>query len=91
MKKRIFHFYADPAHGWLKVNKKQLVDLGIQEKVSRYSYQNGEWAYLEEDLDAGIFISALKSQGVEVTLKRHHSERSSRIRNYQSYNSNRGG
>jgi hypothetical protein len=57
-----FTFYSDGAHGWLRVPISLINELGIAGQISQYSYQDSEafpeYAYLEEDLDAGIFIKA---------------------------------
>ena len=57
------NFYTDAGHGWLEVERKALETLGLLPMVSRYSYENGDKVYLEEDLDAGLFLSALKGLG----------------------------
>jgi len=55
-KKYIAH--TDGGHGWLAVKRAELVELGILDKVSRYSYQRGDTVYLEEDCDASLFHHA---------------------------------
>lgn len=83
---QVFQFYADPGHGWMAVKKQQLVELGIAAKISSYSYQRGDTAYLEEDCDLEKFFKAfIEKNGVEPILKQHHGERQSKIRNYESY------
>ena len=77
--------YFDPGHGWLKVKKDELVKLGIADKITAYSYERGEYAYLEEDCDAGTYITALRKLGIECKMKHHYGEKRSRIRNYDSY------
>jgi hypothetical protein len=80
------NFYTDPGHGWAKVNKKVLIDLGIAEQISAYSYQRGDFAYLEEDWDLGQFMSAAHAAGIEIKLKQFNCrERSSKIRSYRPY------
>jgi hypothetical protein len=37
-----FDYIMDPGHGWLKVPKALLAQLGIADKISPYSYQRGE-------------------------------------------------
>ena len=56
-----FNFYSDPGHGWLRVRIEWLIELGIYEAISEYSYvsDSGRWVYLEEDLDALIFNNAV--------------------------------
>jgi len=80
-----FNFYTDPGHGWIKVPKKLLIKLGIDNAITPFSYVRGEYAYLEEDTDASTFITAMKKANKTVELKAHNSNKSSRIRNYQSY------
>ena len=53
--KKAFTFYSDPGHGWLKVNKRDLMELSLEDKISNYSYVSGENVYLEEDCDASLF------------------------------------
>jgi hypothetical protein len=54
-----FQFVYDGGHGWLIVNRSELDHLKIANKISEYSYQDGDTIYLEEDRDAPIFTSAL--------------------------------
>ena len=52
-------FYSDPGHGWLEVDRDVLVDLGIADEVSSYSYQRGDKVFLEwsgDDQKAGSEI-----------------------------------
>lgn len=59
--KRTGHtFYNDPGHAWLEVQVSDLKLLGIDKKISGYSYRNNEgFAYLEEDQDAGTYLNAI--------------------------------
>lgn len=58
-------FWSDPGHGWLEVPTAELKELGIENKISSYSYINweGSKAYLEEDCDAGVYLNKLKENG----------------------------
>lgn len=81
-----FDFFMDPGHGWVKVPKTLLKQLGIESKISSYSYQQGEYAYLEEDCDAGEFIVAYKKKFADLPkFNERVSNKSSRVRNYESY------
>jgi len=53
---------VDAGHEWLAVKKKELVDLGIAQKISGYSYEKGATAYLEGDCDAALFFDAYKAK-----------------------------
>lgn len=79
------HFYADPGHGWLQVPMRKLMELGIQNDISRYSYMRDADAYLEEDADASQFIKALEKAGETYKVLQHHTNRRSRIRDYDTY------
>jgi hypothetical protein len=78
-------FFNDPGHGWLRVPRKILVQLGILDQISSYSYQRGDAVYLEEDCDASKFQAAANAAGLEVTFADHYSGRPSRIRSYEGF------
>ena len=80
-----FDFYSDPGHGWVKVSKELLAKLGISHKISQYSYQRGNFAYLEEDCDANLFVQAMEAHGLPFSFRDHNTNQMSRIRNYCSY------
>jgi hypothetical protein len=80
-----FDIYTDAGHGWLKVSKKQLKELCIAESISHYSYQRGDFAYLEEDCDLPKFVQAMDKIGKCVEYRPHHSNKSSKIRSYDRY------
>lgn len=78
--------YSDPGHGWGKVPLKTLKELGIEHKITSYSYVRGAYAYLEEDCDMSTFYEALKAKGLTLKVTGHTGDKQSRIRNYHSYN-----
>jgi len=80
-----FQMYSDPGHGWIKVKKSLLIKLGIADKISTYSYMRKDDAYLEEDRDASLLISALKAKGKTFEYKESVSNKSSKIRSYDYY------
>lgn len=55
-------FIEDPGHGWLEVPLDLIKKLNIESKISKGSYKNNKYAYLEEDLDYEIFHEACKKQ-----------------------------
>ena len=86
MNERTYIFHSDPGHGWLQVPVKDIRDLGIMTDISRYSYQKGDVAYLEEDCDAPLFLEALRNRGITVKiLERVCRDRSAPIRNYPRF------
>ena len=79
-------FYQDPGHGWVKVSLKLINKLGINDKISSYSYVRKDNAYLEEDCDFGILADALEANKITYTLIDKVSRtRSSKIRSYDRY------
>ena len=80
-----FTLYSDPGHGWLKVSKKLLTELNIADKISSYSYQRGDFAFLEEDCDLAVFFEAMSVKGETIEYKYQIGNKTSRIRNYDSY------
>lgn len=84
---KTFDFISDPGHGWVKVPIKLLWELGIAEKITTYSYQRGEYAYLEEDGDATLFHRAFfdRYHRFPVYRERNAGQKYSRVRGYRSY------
>ena len=79
-------FYSDPGHAWLKVPIKELEALGIERKISKYSYHNEGMAFLEEDQDAGVYLDAQKLTGNgEIKLEFKHTDEDSPIRGYDRF------
>lgn len=58
-----FNFYFDAGHGWLEVPMSQAAAVGLDEgDFTAYSYRQGNTLYLEEDLDAMIFVRAWEAE-----------------------------
>jgi hypothetical protein len=74
-------FHADPAHGWLEVNRADLEALNIAHKISRYSYASGTKVFLEEDSDAAHYLRAADGRGWTITTTEKHTNGDSFIRN----------
>lgn len=77
--------YSDAGHAWAKVKKSVLVNLGIADKITRYSYQRGDYAYLEEDCDLTTLCMALNERDTRVKFVEKSSTRDSKIRSYERY------
>jgi hypothetical protein len=80
-----YMFFQDPGHGWVKVSLKELQKLGIADKISVYSYRRKDSVYLEEDCDLHTFDQAKRARGEGVVLVERHTNRASKIRNYDRY------
>ena len=79
------NYYSDPGHGWVKVPKKIIKELGIEDKISSYSYMKDDFVYLEEDGDLTLFCKTMEKMGKTVEFKESTSNKYSRIRKYHSY------
>jgi len=49
-------FIIDDGHGWLRVPMSKLINRKTGEQYTEYSYTDGQYAYLEEDCDASMFV-----------------------------------
>ena len=61
-KDKTYIFFQDAAHGWLQVERQEVEELGLSDKITEYSYQNGRDLYLEEDCDMTSFIRAYEQK-----------------------------
>ena len=77
--------YSDPSHAWAKVKRDVLVNLHIAEHVSAFSYQRGDYVYLEEDNDMSLLEQALNERGTRLVYKEKGTDNLSRIRSYERY------
>jgi len=83
--KNKFYFFSDPSHGWLRVDRETLAELGLnQNNFSEYSYIDVGYMYLEEDCDAPIFLSAWAKKNSSTTkiqiIERPSSNKDSFVR-----------
>lgn len=86
-----FDKYDDPGHGWVKVPRKLLNKLGIEDKITTCSRQRGDYAYLEEDCDLQTFWNAMVKQGNKPEFRHHSTDKASKIRGYASFHPKFGG
>jgi hypothetical protein len=78
-------FICDPSHGWGEVPISLINELRIGEKISRYSYINGDNAYLEEDCDLSLFLNKMEKRGIKVDFSEEHSNQESWVRNLKRF------
>ncbi len=67
--KRVLKFRSDPNHSWLEVPLGDLTTLGVAGEISTYSYQDETNAYLEDHVDAYVYLSAAREAGWSVTTR----------------------
>lgn len=81
----VFRIHVDPGHAWAECPSGLLKLLGIDQKVSTYSYQRDGMAYLEEDCDLGLLVRALRDRGIEPVFEEELSDLESPIRKFERY------
>ena len=83
----VLTWHTDPGHGWLTVPLELLRDLGIQHEISSFSYIGHNVAYLEEDDDANVFLTAFRKRFPELELRMPeiHTDANHWIRRLQPY------
>ena len=79
---KTYTFHEDPAHGWLEVDRQELIDLDILDQITPFSYQKGDKVYLEEDCDYSTFCDAIRTRPDEIT-KRYNGD--APMRSYESF------
>ena len=77
--------YSDPHHAFGKVKRQVLINLGIAELISPYSYQYKDNVYLEEDCDLALLFKTLTALDTTIKFVEKHTDRDSRIRSYSRY------
>ena len=87
MKTRTFLVYSDPGHAWVKVPKAflhRLLGLYWRMHFTPFSYERGDYAYLEEDCDASRLVKLCRDNGITPVFKEGSTcaNRQSRIRSY---------
>lgn len=86
MKRITLQVLTDPSHGWIKISLNHLNKLNLIDKITPFSFINNKHAYLEEDCDASLLIDTLKQNDIHFEFRYNHSNTSSKLRYYDSYN-----
>ena len=79
--------FVDPGHGWYRVSREMLFRMDLLDKISSFSYQKGNWVYLEEDVDASIFFTRYKELFGEIQIRvtTNIADNMSSIRYYDTF------
>lgn len=88
MKKKVkkLMMFEDPGHGWCRVRRAEKLFQKVAKEITSYSYQRGDYVYLEEDYDLGLYYKACVEAGYEIEWVYNVArERMSKIRSYQHY------
>jgi hypothetical protein len=59
--------------------------MGLEGRITAYSYLHEDKAYLEEDLDAGTFLDMRKLLPKPVSIQNNYMDGICRIRDYPHY------
>lgn len=77
-----FNLHFDAGHAWLKVSKETLALMDLKQRdFSSYSYQDDGSLYLEEDLDAGVFVKRARELSMNFEVIEIDDGNDSPIRN----------
>ena len=77
--------FSDAGHGWLSCKIELINQLGLADKITRFSYINGKSVYLEEDCDAETLIVKLHELKMPFKIVAGKWQQYSRIRNFKPY------
>lgn len=86
-----FSYHLDSMHGgWVEVPKDLLRDLRLMDvdsstRISHYSFQNGNLAYLEDMRNASLFRAAMEKRGRKVKYVQTRIDGESPIRSYEYF------
>ncbi len=83
-----YTWFNDPGHGWLRVPKKDIIALDIALNITIFSYVSKRYVYLEEDVDAEVFLIAAKKANWDITFREIYSNGPSKIRNNKIFSCN---
>ena len=84
LSEKTFVFYSDSGHGWLEVDREDLIELSLEKEITGFSYQDGEKVYLEEDCDAPLFVKVYELKYGKIMYREVYQE-DCFIRNLQHY------
>ena len=79
---------SDSGHAWGKVKRALLNKLGIESDISHYSYQRGQYTFLECDSDLTLLCMNLDQHNIRYSFESRHTNKTSKVRGYESYKKN---
>ena len=82
-----YEFWDTEGHGYLKVPFNKIIDLGIEEDITEFSYwsKSKKYVYLEEDEDLSIFLNAVDKEFEEIVKEPYNYTDQGIIDNYEPY------
>jgi hypothetical protein len=83
--KDCYIYHHDSAHGWLEVPAGEIKAMGLEKRISPYSYSYQDKVYLEEDLDVGTFINIRKLLSKPISIQNSYLDGMCYIRDYPHY------
>lgn len=78
-------YYGYSNHGYLAVKLSDVIDLGIRNLITEYSFYNATTAYLEEDCDAPLFVKKLKELGYTLNYNEVTFDKPNHFKNLNSF------
>ncbi len=80
-----YTLHIDAGHAWLEVLKSELIKYGVADKISNYSYQKDDKAFLEEDCDMATFCRAINPDASNLSFKEIYHGNTAPIRYMEKY------
>jgi hypothetical protein len=77
----MFKFISDPGHGWLEVNLKEFPF--AQRSATGFGFKNGDFIYLEEDVETPDFLIELRQRGIAFDIYQETLDDEWEGRNYE--------
>jgi hypothetical protein len=78
-------YHQDSGHGWLEVPVREIKAMGLENRITPYSYLDRDKVYLEEDLDAGTFLDIRKLLPKPVDFRNNYMDGMCYIRDFPHY------
>jgi hypothetical protein len=78
-------YHQDSGHGWLEVPSREIKAMGLEGRITPYSYLHEGKAYLEEDMDAGAFLDMRKLLSKPVVIQNNYIDGMCHIRDYPHF------
>lgn len=86
-KNRNFIHITDNGKSWVNAPLKDIVKLGLVDKISETSRMTKDRVFLDDETDSKLFLDALKASGVEnIVFEEAKVAKESRIRKYFPFN-----
>jgi hypothetical protein len=78
-------FHHDFSHGWLEVPAQEIKAIGVEKRITLYSYLNKDMVYLEKNIDARTFLDMRILLPNPISLQNNFMDGRCFVRNFPHY------